>query len=487
VWLNEAQFYLDPAEGGLGERVAAGLRELLRDTARAPVLALATLWPRYWDTLTARPADGPDPHAQARELLAGHDITVPPAFTPAQLGPLAQARDARLALAAAEAQDGQVIQFLAGAPELLARYRNAPPAAAALISAAMDARRLGTGIGLPRAFLAAAAPGYLTDAEWDALGEDWLAQALAYTAVPCRGVRGPLTPIRSRPARPGAPDGGDQPSAGQAGLTGGPLYRLADYLDQHGRAYRKDQIPPAGFWIAAADHALPDDQAALGLPPTPAACTAPPPSSARTPPLPATSALRTTSATLRPASAVTPAPRPGPPPTPPSTTRTPWPGCWTACGRRARASRPPRCWTVIRPPTPPSTTRTPWPGCWTACGRRARASRPPRWQSDCRRQACSSSSLSGVAVRISSISGGRPMAARARDGAGKTWTYDLPRQPGFRRRSRGGTEGAEPQGRKGPEPLQAGAGEVRAAAAPRAGRPHQEPPGGTISGEKQEA
>jgi hypothetical protein len=32
---------------------------------------------------------------------------------------------------AATAEDGQVIQFLAGAPELLARYRNAPPAAAA--------------------------------------------------------------------------------------------------------------------------------------------------------------------------------------------------------------------------------------------------------------------------------------------------------------------------------------------------------------------
>ena len=35
-----------------------------------------------------------------------------------------------------------MIQFLAGAPELLARYRNAPPAAGALIHAAMDARRL---------------------------------------------------------------------------------------------------------------------------------------------------------------------------------------------------------------------------------------------------------------------------------------------------------------------------------------------------------
>ena len=58
VWLNEAQFYLDDADGGLGERIAAGLRELLRDPARAPVLVLATLWPQFWDSLTGRPADG---------------------------------------------------------------------------------------------------------------------------------------------------------------------------------------------------------------------------------------------------------------------------------------------------------------------------------------------------------------------------------------------------------------------------------------------
>ena len=105
------------------------------------MLVLATLWPWFWDDLTARPAARPDPHAQARELLAGHEITVPAAFTPAQLDRLAGVGDARLALAAAGAQDGHVIQFLAGAPELLARYRNAPPAAAALINAAMDAQR----------------------------------------------------------------------------------------------------------------------------------------------------------------------------------------------------------------------------------------------------------------------------------------------------------------------------------------------------------
>ena len=167
------------------------------------MLVLATLWPQYWDTLTARPPGGADPHAQARELLAGHDIPVPAAFTPAQVGQLAGSGDARLALAARLAAGGEVIQFLAGAPELLARYRNAPPAAAALIRAAMDARRLGTGAGLSHAFPEAAAAGYLTGDQWDALGEDWLDQALAYAAVPCKGARGPLTRIRPRPRRPG--------------------------------------------------------------------------------------------------------------------------------------------------------------------------------------------------------------------------------------------------------------------------------------------
>jgi len=269
VWLNEAQLYLDVADRGLGERVAAGLRELLRDPSRAPVLVLATLWPQYWDDLTARPAGGADLHAQARELLDGHDITVPAAFTAAQLQRLSQAGDARLAQAATTAQEGQVIQFLAGAPELLARYRNAPPAAAVLIHTAMDARRLGTGIALPRAFLEAAAPGYLTDDEWDALDDDWLEQALDYAAKAAKGIRGPLARIRARPARSGAVGSGSRDSdgqlaGGQSSTPGGPLYRLADYLDQHGRTERKDQIPPAGFWAAAADHAFPADQAALG-------------------------------------------------------------------------------------------------------------------------------------------------------------------------------------------------------------------------------
>ena len=53
----------------------------------------------------------------------------------------------------------------------------------------------------------AAAPAYMTDAEWDDAGEDWLEQALAYTAAPCKGVHGPITRIRARPIPPAVPAG----------------------------------------------------------------------------------------------------------------------------------------------------------------------------------------------------------------------------------------------------------------------------------------
>ena len=265
VWLNEAQCYLDVVDSGLGERVAAGLRELLRDPARAPVLLLATLWPQFWDDLTARPAGGTDLHAQARELLVGQDITLPAAFTKAQLQQLSRAGDARLTQAAAQASDGQVIQFLAGAPELLARYRNAPPTAMALIHVAMDGRRLGMRPALPHAFLEAAAPGYLTDDEWDDLDEGWLEQALAYTAVRAKGIRGPLTRIQPRPARSRTARRRSFDDGGQrADVPAGPLYRLADYLDQYGRRHRNERIPPPEFWAAAADHASASEQATLG-------------------------------------------------------------------------------------------------------------------------------------------------------------------------------------------------------------------------------
>ncbi|MFI0418973.1 hypothetical protein [Spongiactinospora sp. 9N601] len=255
VWLNEAQFYLAPDK--LGEQVAAGLRELMRDERRRPVLVLATLWPGEWDILTTRPAGGRDSHAQARELLDGHNIRVPDAFIAADLSVLADqtAADPRLTEAAERAEDGRITQYLAGVPVLLDRYEQAPPATKALIHAAMDARRLGAGPYLPQALLAQAAPGYLTDTEWGHIGEDedWLRQALDYATTPCNGIPGILTPVRPRIHH-------DQ----RVRAASGPMYRLADYLDQYGRRHRAGQIPPIEFWDAAIAHAHPDGLALLG-------------------------------------------------------------------------------------------------------------------------------------------------------------------------------------------------------------------------------
>ncbi|MFF9819796.1 hypothetical protein [Streptomyces sp. NPDC014006] len=266
VWLNEAQLYLGPDQ--LGEQVAAGVRSLLHDQSRAPVLVLATLWPEHWDVLTIR--TDPDRHAQARELLHGHKIDVPEAFTPEELAELADIAgdDARLTEAAERAENAQITQYLAGVPALLDRYDVSRNATRALIHAAMDARRLGAGPHVPLDWLAAAAPGYLTDAEYDALNDDWLPQALAYVTTPCNGIRGILTPVKTgaaRNQRNRRPTGANAASTGRSAQnTPGPHYQLADYLDQHGRRHRNETIPPIDFWTAAANHAHPSDLTALG-------------------------------------------------------------------------------------------------------------------------------------------------------------------------------------------------------------------------------
>lgn len=253
VWLNDAHHYLLTPVSDLGERISAGLRELLRDTSRGPVLVLGTIWPEHWATLTTEPArrEDPDPHAQARVLLAGTDIRVADSFTdPALAMARAAARaDPRLAEACAAA-GGQVTQFLAGVPVLLERFRNAPDPARAVIEAAIDARRLGHGLRLPGALLSAMAPCYLTDQQWDALGHGWFRDALDYLAAPCRGVRGPLTPIRPRPGQPEL--GQSEPGQPEPGLH---IYRLSDYLDQAGRVTRRNLAAPPGVWKALAVHA----------------------------------------------------------------------------------------------------------------------------------------------------------------------------------------------------------------------------------------
>ncbi|MFF4803442.1 helix-turn-helix domain-containing protein [Streptomyces sp. NPDC001351] len=250
LWLNEAQHYLGDAQKG--PDIAAAVRSLLTNPGVRPVLVLGTLWPEYDRAYTTLPFPGePDRYAQVRALLAGRTVPVPDAFDDAAQSAardLAAAGDRILAAALERAEAGRVTQDLAGAPELLHRFRTASPPARAILNTAMDARRLGVGLHLPLAFLTDAAVDYLTDREYDALSPDWAEKALAELAAPVHGRLAPLQRARRRPSRraPGAPRDQD--------TTHGVVYRLADYLEQHGLAERRCLCPPASFWEAAHHH-----------------------------------------------------------------------------------------------------------------------------------------------------------------------------------------------------------------------------------------
>ncbi|WP_405467132.1 hypothetical protein [Streptomyces canus] len=262
IWFNEAQHYLgDPQHG---EHIAAAVHQLLTDPSRVPVLVLGTLWPEYARQLTAQPApgapDAADPHSRARELLAGRTVNVPEAFDREALGKAATlAENGDLLLADAltrTSEDGRITQDLAGAPELLRRHQQGSPAAQAVLNAAMDARRLGVGLHLPQTFLTAAATDYLTDFDYDQLTEDWAERAFAELAEPVHGKQAPLRRTGLRPQRrpPGKPE--STGGAGTAAAHSGPMFRLSDYLEQHGRASRHLLCPPASFWHAAHAHLM---------------------------------------------------------------------------------------------------------------------------------------------------------------------------------------------------------------------------------------
>lgn len=250
VWLNEAQHYLGAGQG-LGERITAALRTLLADPERSPVLILGTLWPEYAQAYTALSEPGRrDPHSQTRALLEDRRIELPDFFDEAATAAAkiaAESGDGQLSRALGHTQDGRLAQFLAGAPELLHRYRSASPAARAVLHTAMDALRFDAGPHLPATFLANAAQDYLSDDEFDALEDAWFERALAETGAPVHGNLAPLRRVRHRPAR-------RSPTAAPTTDPVTVVYRLADYLEQQGRHERQALCPPASFWEAACAH-----------------------------------------------------------------------------------------------------------------------------------------------------------------------------------------------------------------------------------------
>ena len=240
LWLTDLDQYLLPP---LGERIAAALRELLRQPSKAPVAVVATLWPQYWDDLTREPRGGlPAPHPQAWQLLTHQSkrVRIPEEFAKLSRQDLMSAADPRLAEAARLAGDGgEVIQTLAGGPFLVDKYLHAGESRETafprtVVLVAIDARRVGLGLELPQPFLEQAARSYLTPEARRLDAPEWPTQGLSDAAQKERGCLGPAT-ARRRIAGPAD------------------TYRLHDFLAQHGARLRGEELIPASFWDAAAD------------------------------------------------------------------------------------------------------------------------------------------------------------------------------------------------------------------------------------------
>ena len=231
VWLDELQRYLD-GEHGLA---AATVRALLNDPH--PAVIIGTLWPDRYAAYTTVPAPGgTDPHARERQVLDLADVVrIAPAFSPAEQDRTraAATRDPRLRVALAASGYG-LTQTLAAAPQLVARWQDAQtadPYAWAVLTAALDAARLGAPAPLSADFLHAAAPGYLTSRQQAKAPDNWFEQAVAYATEELHGAASALSPA----------------GAGMGQVAG---YTVADYLIQHASRERHYERVPASTWDA---------------------------------------------------------------------------------------------------------------------------------------------------------------------------------------------------------------------------------------------
>lgn len=244
LWLDEAQRYL---YGDAGEKAAAALRTVWE--RRPGLVAVATLWTRpYWEELAARGVTG-GAHVQASALLLAprtRRIRVPDVLEPADLVKWEKfsSQDSRLGRAlSAGRSDGWVVQHLSGGPDLVTAYLAGPGGPFdhgehALLTAALDARRLGHRGPLDERLLADAAEGCLAPRH-RGTGADWARQALAAvsTVSPSDTSRAlpALIPVYTRP--------------------GGPArYEPADYLFQHARQSRFLQLGSPALWEALITH-----------------------------------------------------------------------------------------------------------------------------------------------------------------------------------------------------------------------------------------
>ncbi|MEV1114967.1 hypothetical protein AB0I91_07850 [Actinosynnema sp. NPDC049800] len=233
VWLDELQDYLNHPHG----LPAATIRSLVS----AGTVVAATLWPDEYESRTEPRIPGQsDRYANDRQLLKlAEIIAVPDEFSPNERQRAEDLADTDLRIRIAlNTPDAGFTQVMAAGPQLIHHWEHAPAKQCygkAVITAALDARRVGAQAPLTWHYLAAAVPGYLTPAQQAKAPADWEDKALSYATMELHGAASALAPV----------------SSGMGQVSG---YDVADYLYQHSHRIRRTVHLPDVAWEALVNH-----------------------------------------------------------------------------------------------------------------------------------------------------------------------------------------------------------------------------------------
>lgn len=247
VWLDDTPVprYLTEIDGGGLTR--SDLLQLLRNDDSRPVVFIDTMWPNVIDAANDIPtvSEGgrrptADLYRDVREFiaLADHYIEVAGEFSRGERRRAAAlaVSDSRLAAALADRQFG-FTQHLAGAPELVRRWLHGDAHSTAVITAAVDCRRIGIDTPLKYDTLKRAAVGYLSERQRATTPDDWFDTALNSATAEGKGTSAPLLPCSTDDDLAGAMAG----------------YSLAEYLVDYGLRYRTLSPIPGTVWEALMD------------------------------------------------------------------------------------------------------------------------------------------------------------------------------------------------------------------------------------------
>ncbi|MBX7265902.1 hypothetical protein KIF24_07580 [Micromonospora sp. Llam7] len=239
VWLDDTPSLRYLGAGGLTKtEVLALIRH-----ADQPVVVVDMLWPAVYQQLSTVPQAEPEAQANdvwrdAREVLslAAHAvIDVPDQFSSHEREQAARVAsstgDRRLAEALADNQYG-ISQHLAGAPQQIKHWEHgkvSQPYGWAVLTAAIDIRRIGIRVPLTVDLLSEAAWAYLTGAQIADASSNWLEAALSHASKKLHGGIQALLPV------PGSKIGS---------LAG---YEVADYLQQYASIHRYYEPLPPGL------------------------------------------------------------------------------------------------------------------------------------------------------------------------------------------------------------------------------------------------